>query len=46
MSRTYKQEKGPGYEYWSPRPGNFKERVRGKRSIIKDTREAYGPESI
>lgn len=23
MSRTRKGKKGPGYEYWSARPGNY-----------------------
>lgn len=30
MSRTPKRGKGPGYEYWSARPGNAQGGVPGK----------------
>lgn len=32
MSRTRKGQKGPGYEYWSRRPGNFDGPKPGKKA--------------
>lgn len=32
MSRTFKNSKGPGYEYWSKRPGTKKAQEPGKFS--------------
>lgn len=37
-SRTDKKEKGPGYEYWGPRPLNFKGGIPGRWTKTKTHR--------
>lgn len=49
MSRTKKGSKGPGYEYWSRRPGNANGGIPGKltkRRTHKAERQARKKESV
>lgn len=38
MTRTIKGSKGPGFEYWSPRPGNKHGAIVGKAQKVQTHR--------